>query len=95
MTIERPMFPPRAKSADSFPLQPAIGQPESQTLTSNSPSPFEGMDVALLRFVRCLIRIGLTFDEAGVVIAGEVDRFRTGATKKQRRVLVGTRWLAV
>jgi hypothetical protein len=37
MTIERPMFPPRAASVDSFPLQPAIGQPDSQTLTSDSP----------------------------------------------------------
>jgi hypothetical protein len=89
------MFPPRAESVDSFPLQPAIGQPDSQTLISESPSPLEDVEVALLRFVRCLIRIGLTFDEAGVVIAGEVDRFRTGATRKQRRVLVGTRWLTV
>jgi hypothetical protein len=28
MTIERPMFPPRAESADSFLLQPATGQRE-------------------------------------------------------------------
>jgi hypothetical protein len=40
MTIDRPMFPPRAASSDSFPLQPAIG-PDSQALTSESPSPFE------------------------------------------------------
>jgi hypothetical protein len=37
MTIERPMFPPRAESVDSFSPQPGIGQPESQTLTSESP----------------------------------------------------------
>jgi hypothetical protein len=43
------------------------------------------------RFVRCLIRIGLTLEEASVVIAGELDRHRTGAAKKQRRVLVGMR----
>ncbi|WP_154072436.1 hypothetical protein [Bradyrhizobium erythrophlei] len=80
---------------DSFPLQPAIGQPESQTLTGDSPSPFEDVDLALLRFVRYLIRIGLTLEEARVVIAGEVERFRTGATNRPRRVLVGTRWLTV
>jgi hypothetical protein len=34
MTIERPMFPPRAESVDSFFHQPDIGQPNSQTLTS-------------------------------------------------------------
>jgi hypothetical protein len=39
MTIERPMFPPRAESVDSFSHQPAIGQPESQNLTGDSPSP--------------------------------------------------------
>jgi hypothetical protein len=39
MTIERPMFPPRAESVDSFSLQPAIGQPESGNLTTDSPRP--------------------------------------------------------
>ena len=46
MTIERPMFPPRADSTDSFLPQPAIGQPESENLTSDSPSPFEDVDLA-------------------------------------------------
>ena len=41
MTIERPMFPPRAESVDSFSPQPAVRQPESQTLTSDSPGPAE------------------------------------------------------
>ena len=36
MTIERPMFPPRAESVDSFSHQPAIGQPESANRTSES-----------------------------------------------------------
>jgi hypothetical protein len=36
MTIERPMFPPRAESVDSFSPPPAIGQPESQSLTGES-----------------------------------------------------------
>jgi len=42
MTIERPMFPPRAESVDSFSLQPAIGQRESQTLLGDCPKPAEG-----------------------------------------------------
>ena len=42
MTIERPMFPPRGESMDSFSLQPAIGRPESQTLIGDSPKPAEG-----------------------------------------------------
>jgi hypothetical protein len=76
MTIERPMFPPRAESVESFSLQPTIGQPESGNLTSESPSPFEDVDVALLCFVRCLVRIGLTVDEAGAVVTAELDRLR-------------------
>jgi hypothetical protein len=78
MTIERPMFPPRAESVDSFLLQPAIGQPESGNLTSDSPSPFEDVDLAQLRFVRCLVRIGLTLDEAGAIVSAELDRLRAG-----------------
>jgi hypothetical protein len=46
MTIERPMFPPRAESVDSFSLQPAVGQPESENLTGDSPSAFENVDLA-------------------------------------------------
>jgi hypothetical protein len=40
MTIERPMFPPRAESVDSFSLQPAIGQrqPESHPGESRKPA---------------------------------------------------------
>jgi hypothetical protein len=44
MTIERPMFPPRAESVDSFSHQPAIGQPETENSTSYSPSPVEDVD---------------------------------------------------
>jgi len=52
MTIERPMFPPRAESVDSFSLQAAVGQPESENLTHDSPSPFEDVDLAsnLIKF---------------------------------------------
>lgn len=52
MTIERPMFPPRAESVDSFSLQPAIGQPESQTLAGDSRRPAEGPSAAILSFPR-------------------------------------------
>jgi hypothetical protein len=78
MTIERPMFPPRAESVDSFSLQPAIGQPESGNRTSESPSPFEEVDLAQLRFVGCLIQFGLTLDEAGAVVTAELDHLRAG-----------------
>jgi hypothetical protein len=43
MTIERPMFPPRAESVDSFSHQPGIGQPERPTLASESGKPAKGM----------------------------------------------------
>src|SRR3984893_7657573 len=46
MTIERPMFPPRAESVNSFSLQAVIGQPESENLASDSPSPIKGVDLA-------------------------------------------------
>lgn len=43
MTIVRPMFPPRAESPDSFPAQPATGQPETAERTSESRKPFGGL----------------------------------------------------
>jgi hypothetical protein len=43
MTIERPMFPPRAESVDSFSLQPAIGQRERENRISESRKPAEGL----------------------------------------------------
>jgi hypothetical protein len=96
--MTRPMFPPRAASVDSFSQQPAIGQPESQNLTGDSPSPFEAMDLALLRFVRCLVRFGLTLDEAATVVSSEVDRCRPNSKKLRRRVVLnagGTRLVAM
>jgi hypothetical protein len=68
----------RAESVDSFSLQPAIGQPESANRTSDSPSPFEAMDGALLRFVNCLVGYGLTLDEAGAIVSAEIERLRAG-----------------
>jgi hypothetical protein len=43
MTIERPMFPPRADSVDSFSLQPAIGQRGNECRLSESRRPAEGL----------------------------------------------------
>jgi hypothetical protein len=43
MTIERPMFPPRAESVDSFLPQTAIGQPGSGCRVSESRKPAEGL----------------------------------------------------
>jgi hypothetical protein len=48
MTIERPMFPPRAESVDSFPLQAAGGQPGSQARTRESRKPVDGLSRRLL-----------------------------------------------
>jgi hypothetical protein len=80
--------PPTNSSAIDAP-QSTIESPTA----GNSPSPFEDVDLALLRFVRCLIRFGLTLDEAGAVVSGELESFRPGAIKKQRRrlVLIGMR----
>jgi hypothetical protein len=46
MTIERPMFPPRAESVHAFPPQPAVGQPGGESLTSESSKPAEGLPSA-------------------------------------------------
>jgi hypothetical protein len=43
MTIERPMFPPRAESVDSFSHQPAVGQPASQNRVGESRKPAKGL----------------------------------------------------
>ena len=75
----------RAESVDSFSLQPAIGQPESGNLTSESPSPFEDIDLALLRFVGCLIQFGLTLDQAGTVVSAELERAEAIASKRRPR----------
>jgi hypothetical protein len=48
MTIERPMFPPRAESVDSLSPQAAIGQRESETLASESCKPVKGLSRRLL-----------------------------------------------
>jgi hypothetical protein len=48
MTIERPMFPPRAESVDSFLPQTAIGQPGNGCRVSESRKPAEGLSRRLV-----------------------------------------------
>ena len=84
-TIERPM--PCADSPDSIFLQPAIGQPDSENLTGDSPSPTEGLDRALLRFVRCLVSYGATPDEIHAMVLADLERARQGAEKMRRQML--------
>jgi hypothetical protein len=62
-----------------------IGQPESGNLTSESPSPFEDVDLALLRFVRSLVQFGLTPGEAGAVVSAELERAEALASKRRPR----------
>jgi hypothetical protein len=52
MTIERPIFPPRAESVDSFSLQPAIGQPVAASAAGDSHKPAEGPSAAIISFPR-------------------------------------------
>lgn len=42
MTIERPMFPPRAAPLDSFSVQPATRDPATENGASESPKPGQG-----------------------------------------------------
>jgi hypothetical protein len=42
-SLHRPTFPPVADSVHAFPAQTAIGQPEGQTLTSDSGKPAGGL----------------------------------------------------
>jgi hypothetical protein len=51
MTLQRPMFPPRAESVDSFSLQPAIRQRENGYRLSESRKPAEGLCRSDLSYV--------------------------------------------
>lgn len=70
---------------DSFSLQPAIGKPESRVLVSESASPTEGIDLALTRFVRCLVGYGASLDIVEAVVLAELSRLRKAVEKKRRR----------
>ena len=43
MTLERPMFPPRAESVDSFSARPASRKPLSENRTSDARKPAKGI----------------------------------------------------
>jgi hypothetical protein len=66
MTIERPMFPPRAESVDSFSHQPGIGQPESPNLTSDSGKPVKGLSRRLMLGGLAMLPAALPTAAAGV-----------------------------
>ena len=53
----------------------------------------EGLDLAMLAFVTCLVGFGLTIEEAGFVVASELDRL--WSKRPPRQSLVGTRWVAM
>lgn len=51
MTIDRPMFPPRAESVDSSSCQPATGQPETRKRTSESRKPAAGLGEVMTNII--------------------------------------------
>lgn len=77
MSYIRPMFPPVADSARAFSRQCATGLPASETLTGDSPKPAEALDLAQLRFVRCLVRCGATVEQTIAIVAAELERARS------------------
>ena len=52
MTIERPMFPPRAESVDSFIPQPAPDPRHDEAAAGDPPEPTERPSAAVVRFPR-------------------------------------------
>jgi hypothetical protein len=87
--------------ADSVHSTPPLNSSSIQN--TNPPSearaekPTESLDLAMLRFVRCLVRYGATLDEVATVVASELDRLRNQLAKKRRRrmTLVGMRLVPV
>lgn len=65
MTIERPMFPPRAESVDSFPANPATGQPETGERTSESRKPAEGLSRRTMLGALAVLPVALPAAAAG------------------------------
>ena len=69
--------------------------PPTNTSATQADNPsLEALDLAQLRFVRCLFRYGATAEEAGAVVAAELKRLQTVA-RKQRRTLIGNRLVPV
>jgi hypothetical protein len=74
MTIERPMFPPRAAPAYSLVPQAEIElRPREREMVA-----------ALLGFVVCGLEYGSTLEEMKAVVLDELERARKAAAKKQR-----------
>jgi hypothetical protein len=65
MTIERPMFPPRAESVDSFSVQPAIGQPETGKCTSESRKSAQGLSRRTMLGALAVLPVALPAAAAG------------------------------
>jgi hypothetical protein len=84
--MSKSMFTSSAEFEDAFCVQSGIGQPESESLTIDSPKPFDGLYLAQLRFVRCLVRWSLTLDEASAVVSSELERLRPDAMTQRRRL---------
>lgn len=80
MTIERPMFPPRAESVHTFSPQAAIGLPESGNLTSESGKAAEGMG-------RRSILAALAFLPAALPVAAEAASDPIYAAIEQHKAL--------
>lgn len=59
-------------------------------------APPDALELALLRFVNCLVRHGASMADAGVIVAGELDRLRR-QSPRSRSILSksGNRWLPV
>jgi hypothetical protein len=77
MTLQRPMFPPRVESVDSF---------LPQTLHQLRPKERE-MVAALLGFVACGLECGSTLEEMEAVAFDEMDRARQSAEKSRSQAL--------
>jgi hypothetical protein len=78
MTIERPMFPPRAECVDSFLPQTVLHQlrPKEQEMVA-----------ALLGFVACGLGCGSTLEQMEAVAFVEIERARQSAEKSRRQAL--------
>jgi hypothetical protein len=75
MTTERPMFPPRADSADSISHQPAIRQREAACHLSESSKPAEGLS---RRFVLAGVASAAALPMAATALPAQIPRRRTG-----------------
>jgi hypothetical protein len=99
MTIERPMFPPRAESVDSFSLQPAINHRSGGKPSGDSRKPTDGIALlrltgserqtvaALLGYVAWGLEYGRTLEEMEVAALQEIERAHRSEEKSRRQAL--------